>query len=167
MKNAELLIFTTPTYCMRASAPMKSFIDLTFTYWLSHRPKPWMFRKKAVVISTAAGAGTGSAIKDITNCLFFWGLSHVQKIGFSVQARNWEEVAEKKKLKIEKAVDRTAKKLKKVKNPGIRLMTRLFFHIFRSYMNNEDLMESPLSNDYLYWKNMGWFEGKRPWNASS
>lgn len=32
VEKADILIFTTPTYCLRASAPMKSFIDLTFTY---------------------------------------------------------------------------------------------------------------------------------------
>lgn len=67
VENADLLIFTTPTYCMHASAPMKSFIDLTFTYWMSHRPRECMFSKKAVVMSTAAGKGTKSAIKDISN----------------------------------------------------------------------------------------------------
>ena len=44
---------------------MKAFMDLTFTYWMSHRPRACMFSKKAVVISTAAGTGTKSAIKDI------------------------------------------------------------------------------------------------------
>lgn len=32
VESADILIFTTPTYCLRASAPMKSFIDLTFNY---------------------------------------------------------------------------------------------------------------------------------------
>ena len=36
VEAADLLIFTTPTYCLRASAPMKSFLDLTFTYWMPH-----------------------------------------------------------------------------------------------------------------------------------
>ena len=39
IEAADILILTTPTYCMRASAPMKAFIDLTFTYWMSHRPR--------------------------------------------------------------------------------------------------------------------------------
>ena len=36
VESADVLIFTTPTYCMRASTPMKSFIDLTFNYWMIH-----------------------------------------------------------------------------------------------------------------------------------
>ena len=50
VESADILIFTTPTYCLRASAPMKSFIDLTFNYWMSHRPRKCMFSKKAIVI---------------------------------------------------------------------------------------------------------------------
>lgn len=167
MRDAELLVFTTPTYCMRASAPMKSFIDLTFTYWLAHRPKPWMYHKKAVVISTAAGAGSGSAIKDIKNSLFFWGVSHIQTLGVSVQARNWQEVSDKKKRSIERRVDKLAASLRKTGKPRVSLMIRLFFHIFRSYMNNEKLIESPVKQDYLYWKNMGWFGKNRPWKSTS
>ena len=69
VEAADLLIFTTPTYCLHASAPMKSFLDLTFTYWMPHRPRKCMFSKKAVVVSTAAGSGAKSAPKDITSAL--------------------------------------------------------------------------------------------------
>lgn len=37
----------------------------TFTYRMSHRPKKSMFSKRAVVVSTAAGTGTKSAVKDV------------------------------------------------------------------------------------------------------
>ena len=100
VERADLLIFTTPTYCMRASAPMKAFIDLTFTYWMSHRPRGCMFSKKAVVISTAAGRGAKSAIKDIANTLFYWGVPYIKGYGIAVQAMSWEQVSDKKKMKI-------------------------------------------------------------------
>lgn len=86
VEKADLLIFTTPTYCMRASAPMKSFFDLTFTYWMVHRPRECMFKKRAVVVSTAAGNGTKTAIKDIANALENWGIPQIIKYGMSVQA---------------------------------------------------------------------------------
>ena len=59
VKEADLLILTTPNYCMMPSASMKAFLDLFFTNWLSHKPYEEMFRKRAVVISTAAGARCG------------------------------------------------------------------------------------------------------------
>ena len=104
IESADVLIFTTPTYCMRASAPMKSFIDLTFNYWMVHRPRKCMFTKKAIVVSTAAGSGIKSAIKDITNTLLYWGVPYVLSYGISVQAMNWNAVADKKKEKIDKEV---------------------------------------------------------------
>ena len=108
MEEAELLVFTTPTYCMRASAPMKSFIDLTFINWMPHRPKKTMFHKKAVVISTAAGAGMRSAIKDIKTCLSYWGISYIKTLGFAVQATGWEEITEKNREKIENKIQKLA-----------------------------------------------------------
>ena len=75
VEKADILIFTTPTYCLRASAPMKSFIDLTFTYWMSHKPRKCMFKKRAVVVSTTAGVGSGAAIKDISTALGYWGVN--------------------------------------------------------------------------------------------
>lgn len=59
VESADLLIFTTPTYCMRASASMKAF-------------------------TTAAGTGTKSAIKDITNTLFYWGVPYIREYGIAV-----------------------------------------------------------------------------------
>lgn len=65
IESADVLIFTTPTYCLRASAPMKSFIDLNFNYWMIHRPRKCMFTKQTIVVSTAAGTGTKSAILGV------------------------------------------------------------------------------------------------------
>lgn len=54
---ADVIIFTTPNYCMMPSASLKAFFDLFFTNWMSHKPYGELFSKKAVVISTAAGVG--------------------------------------------------------------------------------------------------------------
>ena len=81
---------------------MKAFIDLTFTYWMSHKPRASMFSKKAVVISTAAGAGAGSAIKDITNTLLYWGVPYVKSYGKAIQATDWEHIKPELKEKINK-----------------------------------------------------------------
>ena len=49
------------------------------------------------MISTAAGKGTKTAIKDITDALFYWGVPYVKSYGIAVQAMNWEMVSAKKK----------------------------------------------------------------------
>ena len=95
MLAADLFIFTSPTYCMMPSAPMKAFLDLFFTNWMMHRPVKEMFSKRAVVISTAAGAGAGKTTKLIADNLMNWGIPEVTRYGIAVNAMNWEMVPEK------------------------------------------------------------------------
>ena len=135
IEAADLLIFTTPTYCMRASASMKAFMDLTFTYWMSHKPRKCMFSKKAVVISTAAGTGTKSAIKDVTNTLFYWGVPYIKEYGIAVQAMGWEQISDKKKKKIKEDITKLARKLQKEK-VHVGTKTRFMFHMMRMMQLN-------------------------------
>lgn len=160
VETAELLIFTTPTYCLRTSAPMKSFIDLTFTYWMSHRPRKCMFSKKAVVVSTAAGSGAKSAIKDITTALFYWGVPYIKSYGLALQAMNWEMVSSKKKEKIQKDTACLAKKLSNGKKPYVGIRTRFIFKMMAG-MQSVGFGSSPLEKEY--WKSNGWLGKKRPW----
>lgn len=159
VEKADLLIFTTPTYCMRASAPMKAFIDLTFTYWMAHKPRTCMFFKKAVVISTAAGSGAKSAVKDIANTLFYWGVPCVKEYGIAVQAMNWAQVNDKKKDKINADMVKMARKVSKPKlRVGIK--TKLMFEIMRM-MQMKNLGSGEKEKEY--WKEKGWLDKVRPW----
>lgn len=159
-ENADLLIFTTPTYCMRASAPMKAFIDLTFSYWMSHRPRKCMFTKKAAIISTAAGAGTGSAIKDIKTALFYWGVPYIRHYGIAVQAMSWEDVSEKKKSSIQSEIKKLAKKITNKKAPRAGIKTKFMFGIMRM-MQKKGWGSS--AEEKEYWDKNGWLGKERPW----
>lgn len=160
VESADLLIFTTPTYCLRASAPMKSFIDLTFNYWMIHRPRKCMFSKRAIVVSTAAGIGTKSAIKDITTTLLYWGVPSVITYGISVQAMNWTGVADKKKQKIEKDTTRIANKVLKRKRVKAGLKTKALFMMMRM-MQKKDWGSGEAEK--MYWDKNGWLGKGRPW----
>ena len=161
VEAADLLIFTTPTYCLRASAPMKSFMDLTFTYWMSHRPRKSMFSKKAVVVSTAAGSGAKSATKDVATALFYWGVPYIKSYGIAVQAMNWDMVRAKNKEKIQKDVARLAKKLSNGKKPYVGIKTRFIFKMM-GLMQSAGFGSSPIEKEY--WEKNGWLGRKRPWN---
>ncbi len=163
IESADVLIFTTPTYCMRASAPMKSFIDLTFTYWMSHRPRSCMFMKKAVVISTAAGSGAKSASKDITTSLFYWGIPWIKTYAVSVQAMRWNGVSSKKKVKIEKDITKIAEAINNVKVPRVGIKTRFVFQMMGG-MQKANWSASPTEKEY--WREKGWLDKKRPWKKS-
>lgn len=164
IKDADLLVITTPTYCMHVSAPLKTFIDMTFDYWMVHKPKKCMFSKRAVVISTSAGAGSKSAIKDVCDALTYVGVSSVIKYGIAVQAMNWKGVAEKKKGKIERDTDKIAKKLSMKKKPKVSVKTKFLFNIMRM-MHKKGWDSSP--TERVYWENEGWLDKKRPWKEGT
>ena len=161
VEEADILIFTTPTYCLRASAPMKSFIDLTFNYWMSHRPRKWcMFNKKAVVISTAAGSGAKKAVKDVSDALFYWGIPCIVEYGICIQAMNWDGVSEKKKQKIEKDTIRIAQRLSRKKCVKAGIKTKAIFSLMRM-MQKADFGSGEA--DKSYWEKSGWLGKERPW----
>jgi multimeric flavodoxin WrbA len=158
--TADLLVVTTPTYCMHVSAPLKAFIDLTFDLWMAHRPMASMFTKRAVIVSTAAGTGTRSAIRDVKDALFYMGVPEIVPYGISVQAMNWQQVPAKKKAKIEKDTDRIAKKLSSKKAPSVGIRTRFTFRMM-GMLQKKGWNSSPVET--AYWKEKGWLDGKKPW----
>lgn len=158
--EADIIIATTPTYCMHVSAPFKAFIDLTFDNWMVHRPVKSMFYKKAVVVSTSAGSSPKRAMKEIEDALFNMGVPSITKYGLSVQAMNWEEISDKKKAMIDKKTTRISKKLSKGNKPGIGIKTKIVFN-FMGFLQRSGMGSSPV--EYDYWENQGWFNGKRPW----
>lgn len=160
IEQADLLIFTTPNYCMAPSAPMKAFIDLTFTYWMSHKPRGCMFGKRAVVISTTAGMGAKQAIKPVKRTLTYWGVPDIRSYGISVQASSWDGVAAKKKATIKKDMKALARKLKIDQKPGIPLKTRMIFGMFAK-IQKSDMGSSP--TEKAYWEKQGWLGKERPW----
>ena len=158
--GADLLVVTTPTYCMHVSAPLKAFIDLTFDLWMSHRPMASMFTKRALIVSTAAGTGTGSAMKDVQDALVYMGVPKIVKYGLSVQAMNWEGVDRKKKAKIERDAARIAKQLSTDKAPAVGIRTRFLFRMM-GMLQKKGWNSSPVET--AYWKEKGWLDGKKPW----
>ena len=160
MEQADLLVFTTPTYCMAPSASMKALFDLTFTMWMSHRPRGSMFRKKAVVISTSAGSPTTGALKGIAQNLFYWGVPEIYRYGTRVQAMNWESVKPEIKQKIEKSTAKLAKRLGKNTPPRVGIKTRFMFFIMAG-MQKANFNSSPVEKEY--WQNQGWLGKVRPW----
>ena len=157
---ADILIVTTPTYCMHMSAPLKSFFDLTFDLWMSHRPMESMFKKKAVIVSTAAGTGIKSAMKDVEDCLFYLGIPEIYKHGMAVQAMSFDGVSADKKEKIEKKTAILARKLSKTTVPSVGIKTRSMFWMM-GMMQKKGWNSSPIETQY--WKENGWFDGKKPW----
>ena len=160
LQEAELFIFTTPNYCMGPSGAMKTFLDLMFDYWMTHRPKEWMFGKKAVVISTTAGMGAGKAIAMVKESLKFWGVPYIRTYGTAVMAMNWETVKEEKKAKIEKKVSSMAAGIARTGKPHVGIQTRFLFKMMTGM--HKSGWDSSLV-EKIYWEEHGWLGKKRPW----
>lgn len=160
IKEADLLILATPNYCMMPSAPMKAFLDLFFTNWLSHKPYEEMFRKRAVVISTAAGAGASKAGKLVADNLINWGIPEVIRYGISVNAINWNMVPNKKKDKIKKDMNRLALKLTAKTGVKVGIRTRILFWF---YGGMQKAGWGASSSEKEYWESRGWLNGVKPW----
>ena len=160
VENADLLIVTTPTYCMHVSAPLKSFLDLTFDYWMVHRPKKSMFSKRAVIVSTSAGSSPKTAMKDVEDALFNMGVPSVTKYGLAVQAMNWDGVRASKKEKINRATTKLARRLSTTKKPHVGFKTRFMFNMM-GMMQKKGWGSSPVEKEY--WEQNGWLGKKRPW----
>jgi len=155
MEQAELLIFTTPNYCFGPSAQMKAFIDLCFDFWMSHRPLPWMFKKKAVVISTCAGGGAKTAAKQVQKALLYMGVPYIKRYAAAVQAMNWDMVKPIKRAKIEMDMKRLAARVSNAGAPKAGLKSRFLFLMF-SAMHSSGWDSSPVEK--LYWIEQGWIK---------
>ena len=163
MEKADLLVFTTPTYCMAPSASLKALLDLSFTMWMAHRPRGSMFLKKAVVLSTSAGSSTAGAIKGVAQNLFYWGVPKIYRYGAKVQAMNWESVKPKTKQKIEKATAKLARKLGRTTPPRVGIPTRFMFFMMAG-MQKANFNASPIEKQY--WQERGWLGKARPWKRA-
>jgi len=157
--DADVLIFTTPVYVLHATGSMKALLDHFAYRFIVHRPEERMFSKQAVCISTAAGSGTKSAIKDIKDSLFYWGVAKIFCFGISVQATSWNDVVPKKKEKIDRKTSKLASAIRKREgNVSPTIKTKLFFYLMRMINKN------PWNQaDGEYWKSKGWLSSKRPW----
>ena len=119
-----------------------------------------MFRKKAVILSSAAGTGMKSAIRDIKKSLTYWGIPRICTFGAAVQAAGWEQVSDEKKSLIENRLDRMAKKLSGHGQPAVGLKTRFLFGMMRK-MQAAGWGSSPEEKEY--WEKNGWLGSARPW----
>lgn len=157
--KANLIILASPVYVMHSTGAMKAFLDHYGYRWMAHRPEKAMFYKQGVCISTAAGIGMKSAIKDMKDSMFFWGIPQIYKYGKAVLAANWKEVSEKNKKSIDASLSAIAEKIKK--NYGkekVGIKTKVVFNVMRLFQK-----KGFNKTDMQYWADNGWLDKNRPW----
>jgi Multimeric flavodoxin WrbA len=163
MDEADLLVFTTPVYCLRTTGSMKALLDHCFIHWVSHRPKERMYFKKAVVIAIGSGIGMKKAADDIKTSLSYWGISDIQTYRQRSLSTSWEGVKEEIKAKTERDISMLAAKIKRRSNTvKVSLGRKLMFFAMRS-MQIKGWGACP--QDKAYWEEKGWLGKMRPWKT--
>lgn len=163
IREADGLIFASPSYVLSVSGEMKALLDHLAHIFIPHRPMEEMFSKIAVIISTTVGAGTGHSIKTIKRSLKYWGVKRIYSCGFSMYALNWEDMKKEKQNKISKILQKKADKFyKSVKNRdklSEPIFTRIVFYMMRGMIKSYE----DGNRDKEYWKQKGWLNGKKPY----
>ena len=158
--DADLLIFESPVYVYHATGQMMSLLDHFGTWWMVHRPMPQMSKKQAVAISTAAGGGMKSTVKDMADSLEMWGINKIYKFGVGVQAIKPDEIPDRILNKIHKKTDSIAKQIKKNESKqGCNGRGKKWFYL----MHFAHKHFPPMEPDFGYWQKQGWHEKGRPW----
>ena len=158
--EADLLIFESPVYVYHATGQMMSFLDHFGTWWMVHRPMPEMSEKQAVAISTAAGGGMKSTVKDMADSLEMWGIRKVYKLGFGVQAQKPDEIPDRILQSIGKKTDALARRIRKGEGRrGCNGRAKKWFYLMRLAQKHFP----PMEPDYGYWEKNGWHKSGRPW----
>lgn len=157
--EADLLVFTSPVHVLHVTGALKALLDHYGYRFMVHRPEEGMFRKQAVCITTGAGGGMRSTLKDMKDSLFFWGVARIYTYGVAVAATRWEDVETSVKAKITADIDKFAQKI--IPDPNQvtpALKTKILFYIMRAAQQKGKNLP-----DVVYWKEKGWLGKERPW----
>jgi len=160
MEEADLLILASPVYVWHVTGQMKAFLDHFGFQFMVHRPNKAMFSKIALIVTTAAGGGMKSTIKDIKMSLTHWGVGKIFNYGKAVAASDWEGVNDSKKNQIQQEVDKLSTKIMKeypYNNPSIKV--KMLFYIMRFVQKKFSFNPT----DRKYWEKQGWLGKGRPW----
>ena len=164
--EADLLVFTSPSYVCHATGAMKAMLDHFGYRWMPHRPAKEMFGKRAVIITQCLGAGDKSTAKDIKDSLSWWGISYIKECRFKLMGDiQWEKLSEKKRKTMTSKLESTAARMKKInysKPAKTNLITKCKFYMVRMMQTGLG-KENPEYTDYKYWKANGWIDKVRPW----
>lgn len=154
--SCDGIIFTSPSYALAESAQVKVLLDHFACTYINHRPNEEMFNKVALVVSTAAGAGTGRVISTISRNLLFWGVKRILKCKINMWAMNWSDMPEKKRINAERLLKKKAKQFYKVTTNRLQIrssfLRKILYLIFKNLIKSYDDSEP----DKIYWKAKGW-----------
>ena len=154
---ADALVFTTPHYgACSMSGGMKNLLDHLDFLTLAVSPRKEIFRKKAFIITT--GAGAVSAGKPIRKYLKNWGVNRVYLFGIRMLVNEWHGMPQKKQDEFEKKLRRKANRFYNVKK-GWPYLSAIFMYYMSAFILKKFIGAD--AYPYKYWQENGYFT-KRP-----
>lgn len=153
IEKADVVILDSPTYCMGISGALKNFLDHLGYRWFAHRPHPAMAHKVGVAISTTGSMGARTVTKALKTHFFGWGAARYHRLSFAVMATCWDDVAEKKKQKILRAVKTTARRVVRQSGSASR---SLYLRLILSVMKIVQKKNNWFPLDKAWWQEQGW-----------
>ena len=159
MLEADLLVFTSPVYVLRATGQMKTLLDHLAVHWMVHRPDEKMNNKKAVILTNAIGVFNGGAQNDIKTSLRWLGVSHIKGLGIGLmEGVIWEELSDKRRDAITSKIAKLASKYKAMRPARKGFKVTALFGISKMMHKAVAKNENPLSADNQYWLEKGWIK---------
>ena len=160
MNKSDLIIFTAPVYVFHIPGQLKALLDHFACEWMVHRPNGKMFTKQALIITTAAGGGMRSTIRDIKDSMNFWGVGRLYTYSSATWHPRKPEMTGKVTEEMEGAILKICRKIRKrAAHVKPRLKVKLLFYTYGRLLHKM----TPESIDSMYWKEQGWLDKVRPW----
>ncbi len=163
MDDSELIIFCAPTYVYHAPGQVKTLLDHFAFRWMVHRPDLSLMHKQALIITTAAGGGMKSTVRDIRDSMDYWGVGRTHVITQAVWGYDWSTMPEKFRQEIDRKVEKTASVIRKNAGhvtPGVKV--KGLFYLYRLLHKKRKM--TPVDDEY--WHRMGYVTGK-PWECAA
>jgi len=99
--------------------------------------------------------------RDIKNALSWMGVSKIKRVGIGLlEGVIWDELSEKRRMKIERKIKRIGRKFKEIKPAGKSLKTRFKFFVCKVMHQAVLKKEDPPSADNRHWIEHGWIKQK-------
>lgn len=126
---------------MKVSGTLKNFIDhMSYNF---HRPK--FYDKKALIITTIAGAENTNTANYIKKVMEYWNVNYVQTIPIAYRSL---ELSEKNKEKVIKGAKNFSKELNSHKIHQPKLKSLEMFHLWKNSSKEEGGFSTA---DFEYW----------------
>ena len=159
MDDSELIIFCAPTYVYHIPGQVKTLLDHFAYRWLVHRPDLSLMRRQALIITTAAGGGMKSTVRDLRDSMNYWGVGRTHVITQAVWGYDWSSMPENFMRKIEQKVEKTVSAIQKnAGNVTPCAKVRSLFYMYRLFHKKRKM--NPVDDEYWYQKG---YVTEKPW----